>query len=127
MADLNGTWLGTYWQSGSPTRFELVLLHAGNSLSGSVLDDNYLGEAKLSGTVVGRQVRFTKRYVSSSPSAIDYVGSVSEDEDFIQGSWAIGQWDTGAWEARRSGESLSLEVTEQAQKKVPATIGYSVS
>lgn len=123
MADLNGTWLGTYWQMGMPTRFELVLLQAGNSLSGSVLDDSYLGEAKLSGTLVGRQVRFNKRYVSTRQAVVDYVGTVSEDEDFIQGNWSIGSRYTGPWEARRSGESLSLAVDDKVERKVPAEMG----
>ena len=123
MADLNGTWLGTYWQSGNPTRFEIVLLQSGNSLSGQILDDSYLGEAKLSGEVVGRRVSFLKRYLTSSPTSIDYVGTVSEEEDYIQGQWTISGFYTGSWEARRSGESLSLELKARAEKKVPLSVG----
>jgi hypothetical protein len=63
MADLSGTWLGTYWQRSQPTRFEATIIQAGNTLSGNILDDNYLGEARFSGTVVGRQVKFTKHYL----------------------------------------------------------------
>ncbi len=47
MADLGGTWLGTYWQVGIPTRFELTLIQTGNTLTGRNLDDSYLGSAQL--------------------------------------------------------------------------------
>ena len=124
MSDLNGTWLGTYWQGGNPTRFEMVLLQSGNSISGSILDDGYLGEAKLSGEVVGRRIRFSKRYFTSSPTPIDYAGTVSEDDDYIQGQWTINRFDAGPWEARRSGESLSLDVEDKAKKKIPLAIGF---
>ena len=122
MADVNGTWLGTYWQYGNPTRFEIVLLQSGNSLTGSVLDDCYLGEAKLSGEVVGRRISFIKSYFTSSPDSVEYVGTISDSEDYIQGQWAIGNWDSVPWEARRSGESLSLEAKNKADKKVPVTV-----
>ncbi|MEB3218219.1 MAG: hypothetical protein VKN72_18585 [Nostocales cyanobacterium 94392] len=117
MADVNGTWLGTYWQYGNPTRFEIVLVQSGNSLAGNVLDDGYLGEAKLSGEVVGRRISFTKRYFTSSPDAVEYIGTISEDEDYIRGQWKIGKSDSGSWEARRSGESLSLEVENKLLQK----------
>jgi hypothetical protein len=123
MADVNGTWLGTYWQHGNPTRFEIVLLQSGTSLTGNVLDDSDLGEAKLSGEVVGRRIRFIKRYFTSSPDAVEYVGTISDSEDYIQGQWNINSWEFGPWEARRSGESLSLEVGNKATKKIPVTIG----
>ncbi|MEL6162408.1 MAG: hypothetical protein AAFR37_01140 [Cyanobacteria bacterium J06628_3] len=122
MSNVNGTWLGTYWQNGNPTRFEIVLLQSGNSLSGRVLDDSYLGGAKLSGEVVGRRVSFIKKYFTSSPDAVEYIGTISEDEDYIQGQWSINSWDFGPWEARRSGESLSLEVVNKVEKKVPVTV-----
>ncbi|MGA1355681.1 MAG: hypothetical protein ACO35Q_03260 [Prochlorothrix sp.] len=49
MADLSGSWLGTYWQLGNPTRFEATLVQGGNSLTGNILDDGPLGEAQLTG------------------------------------------------------------------------------
>ncbi|MGB3651398.1 MAG: hypothetical protein WBA41_09330 [Rivularia sp. (in: cyanobacteria)] len=121
MADVNGTWLGTYWQHGNPTRFEIVLLQSGNSLSGRVLDDSYLGEAKLSGEVVGRHISFIKSYFTSSPDAVEYVGTISDSEDYIQGQWNISSLDYGPWEARRSGESLSLETKNKVENKVPVS------
>lgn len=122
MADLNGTWLGTYWQDNNPTRFEITLLHSGNSLSGSILDDSYLGEARVSGEVIGRQIIFTKRYLTSSPHPVNYVGTVSEDEDHIRGQWTLGSF-TGPWEARRGGEFLSLSTENKIERKSLLSIG----
>ena len=107
MADLSGMWLGTYWQRGTPTRFEATLVQGGNTLGGSVLDDGYLGEARLSGTVSGRQVRFVKRYLAQSLPPIDYTGTVSEDGDSMTGQWSIAGFDSGAWEAHRGEDDVS--------------------
>ena len=107
MADLSGMWLGTYWQRDTPTRFEATLVQGGNVLSGSILDSGYLGEAQLSGTVVGRQVQFVKRYLGRGQSPVDYTGTVSEDGDHITGQWHIAGFDAGPWEAHRSDDDLS--------------------
>lgn len=87
MADLSGTRLGTYWQAGVPTRFEVTLIQSGNTLSSRVLDDSFLGEAQLTGEVIGCNISFTKRYFTSSPDSINYTDTLSEDEDFMQGQW----------------------------------------
>jgi hypothetical protein len=116
MSDLSGTWLGTYWQAKQPTRFEATLVQAGNSLSGRVLDDSYLGEAQLEGQVIGRQVSFSKRYLTTSPTAIEYTGTVSEDGNSIQGEWRVGRFDTGPWEARRGTDELSASFQQWAAK-----------
>ncbi len=121
MADLTGTWLGTYWQQGTPSRFEAVFVQNGNVLSGSILDDNYLGEAQLNGEVIGRAVSFTKRYLITSPAPIQYRGVISETEDYIQGQWQIGKNQSGAWEARRSGENLMIDLENRLQKTVSLT------
>ncbi|BAZ09744.1 hypothetical protein NIES4071_15540 [Calothrix sp. NIES-4071] len=110
MADVNGTWLGTYWQQETATRFEIALIQSGKTLSGSILDDGYLGEARLQGELVGRSITFIKRYLTTSQAPITYIGTVSEDEDYMQGEWNIGRWDFGAWEARRSGENLVVDL-----------------
>ncbi|MGG6237083.1 hypothetical protein ACQ4N7_00455 [Nodosilinea sp. AN01ver1] len=107
MADLSGMWLGTYWQRDTPTRFEATLVQGGNQLSGSILDDGYLGEAQLSGTVSGRQVRFVKRYITATQTTIDYTGTVSEDGNHLTGQWSISGFDAGPWEAHRSEDDLS--------------------
>jgi hypothetical protein len=113
MADLSGTWLGTYWQEGEPTRFEATLVQTGNALSGNILDDNYLGEATISGQVIGRKVSFTKRYLTRDQGSIDYTGTVSEDEDFMQGEWTIRGIASGPWEARRSDENLMADLQKR--------------
>ncbi|MDM9381286.1 hypothetical protein QUB80_11280 [Chlorogloeopsis sp. ULAP01] len=124
MADLSGTWLGTYWQEGIPTRFEAVLVQSGNSLSGNILDDNFLGEAQLHGEVIGRRISFTKSYLTTSPDPVKYVGTISEDENYMQGEWRISKHYSGSWEARRSGESLTAElVTSLAKQEL---IGFRV-
>lgn len=107
MADISGTWLGTYWQQGDPTRFEVTLIQSGNTLTGRILDDSNLGEAQLTGEVIGRRISFIKHYFTTSPDPVTYIGTLSEDEDFMQGQWNIEHgWDSGPWEARRSGEAL---------------------
>jgi hypothetical protein len=123
MADLTGTWLGTYWQQGIPSRFEAVFVQSGNTLSGSILDDNYLGEARLSGEVMGRSISFTKSYLITSPAPVKYIGRISETEDYIQGQWRIGIGDSGSWEARRSGENLMADLQTRIQQQVPSIKG----
>lgn len=118
MADLSGTWLGTYWQAGTPTRFEATLIQSGNTLSGRILDDDYLGEAQLTGEVIGRRISFIKRYFITSSAAINYVGTLSEDENYMQGHWNIEPWDSGPWEARRSGEALIADLQTRLSKQV---------
>ena len=119
MADLSGTWLGTYWQGGVPSRFEATLIQSGNTLTGNILDDNYLGEAVLSGEVIGRRVQFTKRYLISSPDPVNYTGTLSESEDFIQGQWRVGRFTSGPWEARRGGEELMADLKARLADRVP--------
>ncbi len=119
MADLSGTWLGTYWQGGFPTRFEATLLQSGNALSGSILDDSYLGEAKLSGEVIGRQIQFIKRYLATSPDPVSYTGTLTESFDFMQGQWCLGRFASGPWEARRGGEDLMADLKARLADRVP--------
>jgi hypothetical protein len=120
--DISGTWLGTYWQDGSPTRFEATFIQGGNAFSGSILDDDYLGEAQINGEVVGSSIRFVKRYLTSSPTPIDYVGTLSNDANSMSGTWQVRQM-TGPWEAHRSTENLMAELKTRLEQKVPATIG----
>jgi hypothetical protein len=122
MANLSGNWLGTYWQLGMATRFEVTLIHSGNTLSGNILDDGSLGEAQLSGEVIGRSIQFTKRYLTQSHYSIIYTGTLSESEDFMQGQWRIGSSNlgginSGQWEARRGG--LDLMVSWKARLAEP--------
>ena len=123
MADLSGTWLGTYWQEGEPTRFEATLVQTGNVLSGNILDDNYLGEATISGQVIGRRVSFTKRYLIKNQGSIDYTGTVSEDENFMQGEWAIRDIASGPWEASRSDENLMADLQKRLVQELAVAGG----
>jgi hypothetical protein len=116
MAEISGAWLGTYWQRGMPTRFEASLVQGGNTISGNVLDDNLLGEASVTGEIIGRAIRFTKRYITGSAVPIHYTGQIAEDEQSMQGTWQIDGCDRGQWEARRSGENLMADLQiRQAQ------------
>ncbi|MGF1480131.1 MAG: hypothetical protein ACFB4I_11655 [Cyanophyceae cyanobacterium] len=119
MADLSGTWLGTYWQRELPTRFEFTLVQGGNTLSGRVLDDGYLGEASLVGEVIGRRVTFTKQYLGGLRHSVRYSGTIAESEDYMQGHWQL-DFDSGRWEAHRSDENLTLNLERRTE--VPVAI-----
>ncbi|VXD11562.1 conserved hypothetical protein [Planktothrix serta PCC 8927] len=119
MADLSGTWLGTYWQQGVPTRFEVTFIQSGNTLAGNILDEGYLGEAQITGTVMGRGVSFIKQYLTTSPDPVSYTGILSEDENYIQGQWEIRRLFSGTWEAYRGEDNLSLEFNNKIVEKVP--------
>ncbi|MDA0674462.1 MAG: hypothetical protein O3C67_12245 [Cyanobacteria bacterium] len=121
MTDMSGAWLGTYWQQGEPTRFEASFVQGGNALSGQILDDGPLGEAQVQGEVVGRQVQFTKRYLTVGNSPIFYRGQLSEDGNYAHGQWHIGGLQTGLWEARRSQDDLTADLQRVLTQKVPAT------
>jgi hypothetical protein len=125
MANLTGTWLGTYWQDDMPTRFEMSIPQGGNALSGNILDEGNLGEATITGEAIGRNVQFSKRYVGVSQGSILYQGLLSEDENLMQGEWILKMYssvygemtDSGRWEAIRSENDLSNELTQYLAKK----------
>jgi len=122
MADLSGAWLGTYWQQGKPTRFEATLIQIGNMLTGNILDNSYMGEASLSGDVIGQQVQFTKRYLVRKQISVKYQGIISDDGDSMQGTWNLGKYDSGSWEAHRIGNSLTLELKNRLENRVPVQV-----
>lgn len=119
MTDINGAWLGTYWQEDQQTRFEATLIQSSNALSGRILDDGNLGEAQIIGEVVGRTVQFTKRYLTTSPTPIHYTGTISEDANSMQGKWSMGRTTSGFWEAHRSGSDLMADLKNRLEKKIP--------
>lgn len=119
MADINGMWLGTYWQNSDPTRFEATVIQGGNHLSGRILDDNYLGEAQIEGEIIGRNVQFTKRYLTTSTHLVSYTGTLSEDANYMQGKWSIGSLNSGTWEAHRNNQDLMTDLKNQLEKRVP--------
>jgi hypothetical protein len=125
MANLTGNWLGTYWQHNAPNRFEMAIAQGGNALSGNILDDSYLGEAILTGEAIGRNIQFTKKYISGLRESILYQGVLSENEELIQGEWSMQLYspeygalnDSGRWEARRSDNDLLKELTDRLTKQ----------
>ena len=119
MTDLNGAWLGTYWQDDQPTRFEATLVQSNNVLTGSILDDGPTGEATLNGEVIGRRVSFVKRYLTNHPYPIQYDGTVSEDGNSLQGNWILeGSSSSGTWEARRNSDDLMADLSKQLAKQL---------
>jgi hypothetical protein len=104
----------------------VTLLQSGNTLTGNILDDGNLGEATLTGEVIGRRITFVKRYVTGAHHSISYTGTVSESEDFMQGQWSISGVDSGSWEARRSGENLTAELQTRIAKRVPVSVGGDI-
>jgi hypothetical protein len=116
VTDLSGTWLGSYWQNGKQVRFEFALIHSGNTISGNILDDGYLGEAHIKGEVISRQIQFSKRYVSVRQADIDYSGTISDDGNSMKGNWSFSDKVLGfhsvafgPWEAHRNSDNLELE------------------
>jgi len=123
MADLTGTWLGSYWQQGEQTRFEMTLVQSGNAIAGNILDDGHLGEANLAGEVTGRTIRFAKSYISLQSVPINYRGTVSEDENMMSGTWNFGRhFDSGHWEAYRSGENLVIQRPLERQRILQSSV-----
>jgi hypothetical protein len=130
MANLTGTWLGTYWQEDMPTRFEMVISQGGNALSGNILDEGNLGEATITGEAIGRNIQFSKRYISAFQGNILYQGLLSEDESLMQGEWILKMYspaygeitDSGRWEAIRSENDLANELTKYLAKKKELTL-----
>jgi len=119
MNNLSGSWLGTYWQEGTPTRFEIALIQSGNTLNGRILDDNFLGEAFLTGEAIGAKINFLKRYLTQSRHVVVCNGTIGEDRNYMHGKWQINFSQMGRWEAHRQGDNLTfdLEIYRQLQRQ----------
>ena len=69
-----GGWLGTYhypqWAGQPPVRFEatFILRGAEGRFTGTILDDDVLGEASVLGTQKGLRVNFSKVYQHPRPA-----------------------------------------------------------
>ena len=84
---------------------------------GNILDDNHLGEATARGEVIGRGINFRKRYLMGKRHLVLYSGTISAEENYLQGKWRIGASYSGTWEAHRSDETWSLKLeTDKAGK-----------
>jgi hypothetical protein len=119
VANVSGSWLGTYWQNANPTRFEVTFVQSGNPISGSILDDSPLGEAQATGEVMGRTIQFTKQYLTTSLHPVTYAGLIAEDENSMQGRWTIQGLESGNWEAHRSGDDLITELQNRRLEAIP--------
>ena len=123
MSDLSGVWLGTYWQGGKQTRFEMTLLESNNKLTGNILDNGRLGEAELKGEVIGRTIQFSKKYLMVKQTPVNYRGTVSEDGNKMSGKWDFyGIFGHQKWEAHRNGENLSLQQKVTQQKPLQLSV-----
>ena len=133
-----GGWLGTYYyedRTQMPVRFEATLRLEGDlakgRFGGTILDDNYLGEADVrKGVQDGRFVRFTKVYLHANARdgvyPVRYQGTLSEDGKVMTGNWQLSELRggvgrrvrvQGTWEARRL---WSAESAEEGEPEVVA-------
>src|SRR5579883_1196221 len=117
--NIAGGWLGTYaYQPGSrlpPMRFEATFAadpEQAGGFRGTILDDGPLGEATVTGSQSGRQVRFTKIYRATKAcyrtGPVEYEGTISDDGLNIAGTWRLTTnllglplRTQGVWDARR--------------------------
>ena len=119
MIDVSGSWLGTYWHCGQPTRFEATLVQGSSVLDGRILDDSYLGEACIRGDLLGNRIFFVKRYLTTSPSPVRYSGTLSDDGNYMHGHWRIGSFDSGTWEAYRTLDLLATDWAKMMASQSP--------
>jgi hypothetical protein len=121
MANISGTWLGTYWQNDEQTRFEATFVQSGNAIYGNILDNGNLGEATIQGEVVGRNISFVKSYISNQKLAsVNYKGTIAEDGDSMSGQWDfLGRFGFEEWEAHRDNQSLESELSKYLTNRVP--------
>lgn len=99
----------------------LTLITGGNALSGSILDDSYLGEASLIGEISGRSISFTKTYLITSRHSVYYTGKISEEGNKMQGKWRISSF-SGRWEALRNDDNLSFSKTTRKEDRKPVLL-----
>ncbi len=119
MTNISGMWLGTYWQRGIPTRFQMSLIQGNNILTGHVLDQGILGEASMRGEIIGKSIRFRKTYLMGSCYSIDYIGTIGDDLNSMQGTWQEDSFNQGNWEARRQEDNLIFEINRSQTKLIP--------
>ncbi|MDJ0657167.1 MAG: hypothetical protein QNJ40_23610 [Xanthomonadales bacterium] len=117
MNKLTGHWLGVYWQSDRPTRFDMDLTELDGIVTGIIRDHGPLGSATLSGNRSSTGLRFQKRYLVHL-GRIDYQGSLSSDGLTLTGRWWFpndyGRPDpwSGTWQAERDPGAVGREEVE---------------
>ena len=112
MSNISGMWLGTYWQRGIPTRFEVTLIQGKNILSGRILDQSNLGDATIIGKVIGKSISFRKTYLTGSCHSIDYIGTIGDDLNSMNGTWQEDYFNRGNWEAHRQDDNLVVYIID---------------
>ena len=99
--NLTGEWRGVYYGGGGPTtEFEAELTQTGRSLTGTIIERPGSPEAghhwllsRLSGSIAGGEVTFTKTYIESAAGwthTVNYSGAVSDGGRRIRGAWRVG-------------------------------------
>jgi hypothetical protein len=107
---IEGPWAGSYGYGGGrlPVEFEASFEFQGNpsDFTGLIRDNGPLGDAHVRGQQLGRNVSFTKFYISpftdAATSKVAYTGVLSEDGNSISGRWKLGIVTSGPWEVFRS-------------------------
>ena len=106
---IQGSWNGWYGYSGKrlPTQFDIeFVFHDPSNFTGRILDNGPMGEAMAPGGQMGQNVAFTKTYVDplmkGTSGKVFYSGWVSDDGNYMSGTWKLGSYLTGPWEAYRN-------------------------
>lgn len=107
---LDGSWAGSYGYRGGrlPVAFEAAFTFAANGVdfTGWIRDNGPGGDAHIVGKQLGRNITFTKFYISpmtdTMTGKVAYSGVVSDDGNSITGQWKLGIFDTGPWHINRA-------------------------
>lgn len=119
-----GTWKGHYSYRDDPedgSGFEAVFYEDSKGvLEGHILDDEYMGQATISGVFSYPRVSFTKVYLLPGLSPVEYQGTMSGDGKSMSGTWIITQGSMvvrrGGWKAHRKDDERKKEETRQEEK-----------
>ena len=118
---IEGAWNGLYACAFHPSEVPPIHFEAtfevpapDGKFRGRIVDEGGIGEAEVTGNVVGRAIRFVKVYKRTmyrTPRPIHYEGTLSEDGLRLAGTWRIDmRWlglipvrTDGLWRAQRPG------------------------
>jgi hypothetical protein len=114
---IQGSWSGWYGYSGKrlPTQFDIdFMFNDPSNFMGRIFDNGPMGEAMAPGAQMGQNVTFTKTYVDPLMKAyaakVYYTGWVSDDGNYMHGTWKLGRYTTGPWEAYRAAPNQYVPV-----------------
>jgi hypothetical protein len=128
MADhsIAGNWRGHYAYHNVPDQgsgFGAKFIDENGVLTGEISDDFWPGEATLTGSFSFPSLTFTKVYLFGSLAQINYVGTMTEDGNTINGTWSIVEARLsyrGSWTAYRiDDEEKKAEKKKQIKIKTP--------